>query len=74
MEANKTDAEDCIRTAKRAAAEGNLDKAIRFLEKSIKLYPTELAKSESLKSIYKQNKKINKKWKFLFSLFNFPKF
>ena len=45
MEANRTDAEDCIRTAKRAAAENNYEKAVRFLEKSLKLYPTDLAKN-----------------------------
>ncbi len=45
MEANRADADDCVRTAKRAAAEGNYEKAIRFLEKSIKLFPTDNAKS-----------------------------
>jgi hypothetical protein len=45
MEANRHDAEDCVRTAKKAAAEGNYEKAIRFLEKSIKMFPLDVAKS-----------------------------
>lgn len=44
MEANKTDSERCLSIAKNEAASGNYEKAVRFCEKSIKLYPSEYAK------------------------------
>jgi len=43
MEANRTDAEHSLLIARDAAAKGNYEKAVRFAEKSIKLYPTETA-------------------------------
>ena len=46
MDANKSECEKCIRIARSAAQENNYEKAIKFLEKSIRLYPTELAKSK----------------------------
>ncbi|CAF0718881.1 unnamed protein product [Brachionus calyciflorus] len=58
MEANKTDSERCLSIAKEAAAEGNYEKAIRFCEKSIKLYPSEIAKrlmSEYTEKLTSQN-------------------
>lgn len=45
MEANKTDSEACIARAQAAAADGDFAKAMRFCEKSIKLYPSDFAKS-----------------------------
>ncbi len=44
MEANKSECEKCITIAKKAAQENDYSKAIRFLEKSIRLYPTDSAK------------------------------
>ena len=46
MDANKSECEKCIRIATSAAQETNYERAIKFLEKSIKLYPTEKAKSK----------------------------
>lgn len=43
MEANKLDAEKCIRLAVQFAYQGDYEKAVRFVEKSVKLYPTEQA-------------------------------
>jgi DnaJ family protein B protein 12 len=45
MDANKSECEKCIRIAKNAALESDWEKACKFLEKSIRLYPTELAKT-----------------------------
>lgn len=45
MDANKSECEKCILLAKQAESRGDLEKAIKFIEKSIRLYPTELAKS-----------------------------
>jgi hypothetical protein len=45
MEANKIDSEKCIHLAGQYAFKGEFDKAIRFVEKSVKLYPTEKAQS-----------------------------
>jgi len=42
MEANKSDAEKCIRIAKEAAGSGDYEKAIKFLNKAHKLYPSEV--------------------------------
>lgn len=41
MEANKSDAEKCIRIAQTAASSNDFDKAIKFLNKGYKLYPSE---------------------------------
>ena len=41
MEANKSDAEKCIRIAQNAANSGDYEKAIKFLTKAQKLYPSE---------------------------------
>jgi hypothetical protein len=48
MDANKSECEKCIRIARTAAQENNYEKAIKFLEKSIKLFPNETAKSKLL--------------------------
>lgn len=39
--ANKDQADECIRIASSARQGGDLDKAIRMLEKSMKLYPSD---------------------------------
>lgn len=41
MEANKSDAEKCIRIAQTAANSGDYEKALKFLNKAQKLYPSE---------------------------------
>lgn len=41
MEANKSEAEKCIRIAQTAASSNDFDKAIKFLNKGYKLYPSE---------------------------------
>ena len=46
MEANKVDAEKCISLANQYAYKGEYDKAVRFIEKSLKLYPIEKAQSK----------------------------
>ena len=44
MEANKPECEKCIKIAQAAMSDGNYEKAIKFLEKSNRLYPNDLAK------------------------------
>lgn len=46
MEGNREDALQAIRVAKKALQDGDLEKARRLLQKSIRLCPTELAKGE----------------------------
>jgi prefoldin subunit 5 len=46
MEANKVDSEKCLALASQYAVKNEFDKAIRFVEKSIKLYPTDKAQSK----------------------------
>ena len=46
MEGNKDEAEKCLSFAKKFALNGNIEKAIKFLNKSIKLYPTEKAEGK----------------------------
>lgn len=41
MEANKSDCEKCVRIAQNAASSGDYEKAIKFLNKAHKLYPSE---------------------------------
>ena len=43
-EANKDDSERCIAIALQAIKSGNVEKAIRFLERSDRLYPNDRAK------------------------------
>lgn len=43
MEANKNDCDACISIAREAANKNDYEKAVRFLTKSMRLYPTELA-------------------------------
>lgn len=46
MEGNKDDAAKCLKLAEKFIASGNRDKALKFLAKSIKLYPTKKAEGE----------------------------
>lgn len=46
MEGNKDDAAKCLKLAEKFIASGNKDKALKFLTKSIKLYPTKKAEGE----------------------------
>jgi hypothetical protein len=45
MEANKSECEKCIRIAQGAASSGDYPKALKFLSKAEKLYPSELITS-----------------------------
>lgn len=44
MEGNRDEAEKCIGIAREALEAGNRDRALRFLGKAQKLYPTETAR------------------------------
>lgn len=46
MEGNRDEAEKCIHIATKALEAGDKEKALRFLNKAEKLYPTERAKSK----------------------------
>lgn len=46
MEGNRDEAEKCIGIAREALEAGNRERALRFLNKAQKLYPTETAKGE----------------------------
>lgn len=47
MEGNRDEAEKCIGIAREALEAGNRDRALRFLNKAQKLYPTETARGEA---------------------------
>lgn len=47
MEGNRDEAEKCIGIAREALEAGNRDRALRFLGKAQKLYPTETARGEA---------------------------
>ena len=44
MESNKEESEKCVLIAQKAIAVGNKEKAIKFLKKSLNLYPSTKAK------------------------------
>ncbi len=44
MEGNRDEAETCLKLATKAFEDGNKDRALKFLNKAEKLYPTEDAK------------------------------
>lgn len=46
MEGNRDEAEKCIHIATKALEAGDKEKALRFLNKAEKLYPTDKAKSK----------------------------
>lgn len=48
MEGNRDEAERCINIATKALEAGDKEKALRFLNKAEKLYPTERAKGEDI--------------------------
>lgn len=58
MEGNKDDAIKCFKIAQRALSSGYHEKAIRFLNKSIKLYPTKAAKGEYCSHNVEYSKKL----------------
>ena len=61
MEANKSESLKCVSIAKKAAQEYDFKKAIRFLEKSIRLYPSDCAKlllSEYKDTFLKSNEQV----------------
>lgn len=60
MEGNKDDAAKCLKLAEKFIASGNKDKALKFLTKSIKLYPTKKAEGEVLS--YLANTDIKKRF------------
>lgn len=47
MEGNRDEAEKCIGIAREALEAGNRDRALRFLAKAQKLYPTDTARGEA---------------------------
>ncbi len=47
MEGNRDEAEKCINIAKKALETGDKEKALKFLYKAEKLYPTSKAKGEA---------------------------
>ena len=47
MEANRSDAEECLAIAKQYLAKGNKVKAVKLLEKSSRLYPTQECRGEA---------------------------
>ena len=47
MEGNRDEAEKCINIATRALEAGDKEKALRFLNKAEKLYPTDRARSKA---------------------------
>lgn len=49
MEGNRDEAEKCIKIATKALEAGDKDKALKFLNKAEKLYPTDRAKGMSVK-------------------------
>jgi DnaJ family protein B protein 12 len=49
MEVNKYEAERCIEIARKKEANGDLDGALKFVRKSINLFPTSLAEKYELK-------------------------
>lgn len=48
MEGNRDEAEKCINIATKALEAGDKEKALRFLNKAEKLYPTDRAKSKAV--------------------------
>lgn len=48
MEGNRDEAEKCVNIAAKALEAGDKDKALRFLNKAEKLYPTDRAKSKAI--------------------------
>lgn len=46
MEGNRDEAEKCMHIATKALEAGDKEKALRFLNKAEKLYPTDKAKSK----------------------------
>lgn len=48
MEGNRDEAERCINIATAALEAGDKEKALRFLNKAEKLYPTDRAKGEDI--------------------------
>lgn len=47
MEGNRDEAEKCIKIATKAVEGGDKEKALKFLNKAEKLYPTDRAKGEA---------------------------
>lgn len=47
MEGNRDEAEKCINIATKALEAGDKEKALKFLNKAEKLYPTDRAKGEA---------------------------
>lgn len=52
MDGNKDEADKCIEIAEKCVREGNRDKAVRFLEKAERLFPTPRAKGKPLNLLY----------------------
>ena len=46
MEGNKDESEKCLRIAEKCIRAGEKDKAVKFLQKAEKLYPSQRAKGE----------------------------
>lgn len=51
MEGNRDEAEKCIKIATKALEAGDKDKALKFLNKAQKLYPTDKAKGSAVRGV-----------------------
>lgn len=51
MEGNRDEAEKCINIATKALEAGDKEKALKFLNKAEKLYPTDRAKGSAVLSV-----------------------
>lgn len=52
MEGNRDEAEKCLNIAAKAIEAGDKDKALKFLNKAEKLYPTDRAKGNCVSSLF----------------------
>ena len=51
MEGNKDESERCIEIGKRYIAQGNVEKAKKFLDKAERLYPSSIARGKTIQRV-----------------------
>lgn len=69
MDGNKDESEHCVSIAQKYINEGDRSKALKFLYKAEKLYPSQRAKGESYNFstfAYFRKKTVSVVWKFTF--------